>query len=161
MAPGFEDRPEQRKKVGTMANELEGLGPISYLVVEFPGNKMTGNGLPMLVDLVDRGLIRVLDLLFVMRDKDGTTNIMEMQDLDGNIDLTIFEGVRSGLLGESDANEAAAVLEPGSSAGILLFENRWALPFVTELRKSGAEVISAGYLPQDELVAALDALEGA
>jgi hypothetical protein len=144
-----------------MANEPQGLGPISYVVVEFPGNKMTGNGLPILVDLVDRGIIRILDLLFVMREDDGTTNIVDMQDLDGDIDLTVFEGVRSGLLGDSDAEEAAAVLEPGSSAGILLFENRWALPFVNELRKSGAELISAGYLPQEELIAALDALENA
>jgi hypothetical protein len=144
-----------------MANESQGLGPISYVVVEFPGNKMTGNGLPILVDLVDRGVIRILDLLFVMREDDGTTNIVDMQDLEGDIDLTIFEGVRSGLLGESDANEAAAVLEPGSSAGILLFENRWALPFVNELRKGGAELIAAGYLPQEELIAALDALENA
>ncbi len=142
-----------------MASEPQGLGPISYVVVEFPGNKMTGNGLPILVDLVDRGIIRILDLLFVMRDTDGTTNIVEMQDLDGDIDLTVFEGVRSGLLGESDAEEAATLLEPGSSAGILLFENRWALPFVNELRNSGAELISAGYLPQEELIAALDALE--
>jgi hypothetical protein len=142
-----------------MANEPQGLGPISYVVVEFPGNKMTGNGLPILVDLVDRGIIRILDLLFVMREDDGTTNIVEMQDLEGDIDLTVFEGVRSGLLGPSDAEEAAAALEPGSSAGILLFENRWALPFVNELRKSGAELIAAGYLPQEELIAALDALE--
>ncbi len=144
-----------------MANEPQGLGPISYLVVEFPGNKMTGDGLPMLVDLVNRGIIRVLDLLFVMRDIDGTTNVLQLQDLDGNVDLTIFEGVRSGLLGESDAKEAAAAIEPGSSAGVLLFENRWALPFVSELRKGGAEVIAAGYLPQDELLAALDTLESA
>jgi hypothetical protein len=144
-----------------MANESQGLGPISYVVVEFPGNKMTGNGLPILVDLVDRGIIRILDLLFVMREDDGTTNIVDMQDLEGDIDLTVFEGVRSGILGESDADEAAAVLEPGSSAGILLFENRWALPFVNELRKGGAELIAAGYLPQEELVAALDALENA
>jgi len=144
-----------------MANESQGLGPISYVVVEFPGNKMTGNGLPILVDLVDRGIIRILDLLFVMREDDGTTNIVDMQDLEGDIDLTVFEGVRSGILGESDADEAAAVLEPGSSAGILLFENRWALPFVNELRKGGAELIAAGYLPQEELIAALDALENA
>ena len=144
-----------------MASEPQGLGPISYVVVEFPGNKMTGKGLPILVDLVDRGIIRILDLEFVMRDTDGTMNIMEMQDLDGDIDLTVFEGVRSGLLGESDAQEAAAAIEPGSSAGILLFENTWALPFVSELRKGGAELIAAGYLPQDELIAALDALDNA
>ncbi len=144
-----------------MASEPPGLGPISYVVVEFPGNKMTGNGLPILVDLVDRGIIRILDLLFVMRDDDGTTNVVEMQDLDGDIDLTVFEGVRSGLLTESDANEAAAVLEPGSSAGILLFENRWALPFVNELRNGGAQLISAGYIPQDDLIEALDALDNA
>jgi hypothetical protein len=87
--------------------------------------------------------------------------MVEVSDLnaDGQIDLAVFEGVSSGLLGESDLAEAAEVIEPGSSAGILLFENKWATPFVQALRHGGAELVSAGYIPHDDLVAALDATE--
>ena len=141
----------------------DGLGPISYLIVEFPGNKMTGEGLPILVDLVDQGLIRILDLLFVMRGEDGSLGTVELQDLepDGQIDVAVFEGASSGLLDESDLADAASVIEPGSSAAILLFENRWARSFVEALRRGGAELVAAGYIPQDALTASLDAAEAA
>jgi hypothetical protein len=122
---------------------------------------MTGEGLPLLVDLVDRGLIRIIDLTFVTRADDGSTAMVEFSDLnaDGEFDLAVFEGVSSGLISESDLAEAAKVIEPGSSAGILLFENKWATPFVQALRRSGAQLVSAGYVPHDDLVAALDATE--
>src|SRR5689334_24578527 len=99
-----------------MTDEIE-LGPVDYFVVEFPGNKMTGEGLPLLVDLVDRGIIRILDLVFVSRDADGTVSGMEIADFDsdGELDLAVFEGASSGLLDESDVAEAASVIEPGSS----------------------------------------------
>src|SRR5215467_11622550 len=102
--------------------ELSAMGPISYLIVEFPGNKMTGEGFPALVDLVDRGLIRILDLVFVARDTDGTVRALELSDIDhdGSLDLTVFDGVSSGLLDDSDLADAAPVIEPGSSAGILI-----------------------------------------
>jgi hypothetical protein len=145
-----------------MASDVETMGPISYLIVEFPGNKMTGEGLPILVDLVDAGMIRILDLLFVMRDTDGTVNAIDVSDIDndGELDLTIFEGVSSGLLDESDLADAAPAIEPGSSAGILIFENRWAAPFTQALRRGGAHLVAAGYIPQDDLVASLEATEG-
>jgi hypothetical protein len=137
------------------------LGPISYLIVQFPGSKMTGEGLPLLVDLVDRGIIRILDLVFVTRAEDGTMAMIAISDLDldGEVDLAVFEGVSSGLIDESDLADAAKAVEPGSSAGILLFENRWATPFVQALRGGGAELVAAGYIPQDALVAALDAID--
>ena len=144
-----------------MTDASNALGPVSYLIVEFPGNKMTGDGLPLLVALVDRGIIRILDLLFVMRGEDGTTAVVELSDLDGDgeLDLAIFEGASSGLLGETDAADAGEAIEPGSSAAVLLFENRWATPFVQALRAGGAEVVAAGYVPQDELLTSLDAIE--
>jgi hypothetical protein len=144
-----------------VADDDGALGPISYLIVQFPGNKMTGEGLPLLVDLVDRGIIRILDLVFVTRADDGSMAMIAVSDLDadGEIDLAVFEGASSGLIGESDLAEAANVIEPGSSAGILLFENRWATPFVQALRGGGAELVAAGYIPQDALVAALDATD--
>jgi Family of unknown function (DUF6325) len=144
-----------------MAEDDEAIGPVSYLIVEFPGNRMTGEGLPILVDLVDQGLITILDLLFVTRGEDGTLTAVEVTDLDGDgtLDLAVFEGASSGLIDESDLAEAASVIEPGSSAGILLFENRWARDFTQALRRGGAEVVAAGYVPLDALAETLDAVE--
>ena len=144
-----------------MADDAAPLGPISYLIVEFPGNKMTGEGFSTLVDLVDRGVIRILDLVFVTRDADGTMRSLMLADLDhdGTIDLAVFEGVSSGLLDQSDFDDAAATITPGSSAGILIFENRWATGFVEALRKGGAQLVAAGYIPQDTLAASLDATD--
>jgi uncharacterized membrane protein len=145
-----------------MTTQDAGLGPISYLVVEFPGSKMTGEGFPALVDLVERGLIRILDLTFVTRGKDGSVAAIELTDLDGDgtLDLAMFEGASTGLLDDSDRAEAAEAIAPGSSAGILLFENRWALPFVQALRNSKAEVVAAGYVPMDAMLESLEAIEG-
>ena len=142
-----------------MADEGHALGPISYLIVEFPGNKMTGEGFASLLDLVDRGIIRILDLMFVTRDSDGSVRALDLQDidLDGRFDLAAFVGASSGLLDQGDLSEAASVIEPGSSAGILIFENRWATPFIQALRRGEAQLVSAGYIPQDDLAAALDA----
>jgi uncharacterized protein DUF6325 len=141
----------------------DAIGPVSYLIVEFPGNKMTGEGLPALVDLVDRGLIRILDLLFVTRGDDGTLAGMELTDIDqdGELDLMVFEGAASGLIDDADLADAASVVEPGSSAAILLFENTWARQFTQALRNGGAEVVAAGYVPLDALAASLDAAEAA
>ncbi|MGX1132010.1 putative membrane protein [Streptomyces glaucescens] len=146
-----------------MTDETAEVGPIDYLVVEFPGNRMTGEGFPILVDLVDRGLIRILDLTFVRKDEDGSVTGMEIADLtgDGALDLAVFEGASSGLLGQDDLEEAASVLEPGSSAGVLIYENVWAAPFAAALRRGGARLVASGRIPVSDLLAALDATEGA
>ncbi|MET9408608.1 DUF6325 family protein [Streptomyces sp. NPDC002935] len=134
------------------------MGPIDYVVLEFPGNRMTGEGVPILVDLVDRGVIRILDLLFVRKDKDGSVVGMEIADFDGDgaLDLAVFEGVSSGLLGEDDIEEAGKALEPGNSAGILVYENVWAAPFATALRRSGAQMVASGRIPMPAVLAALE-----
>ncbi len=115
----------------------------------------------MLVDLVDRGLVRVLDLLFVTRDDDGSIRAIELQDIDndGELDVAVFEGASSGLLDDSDLADAASVIEPGSSAGVLIFENRWANRSSQALRRGGAEFVAAGYIPHDAIEASLDATE--
>ena len=144
-----------------MPEQSNSTGPISYLIVEFPGNKMTGEGFAHLVDLVDRGIIRILDLTFITRDTDGTTRALKLSDLDqdGTLDLAVFDGASSGLLDAGDLADAGSVIDPGSSAGVLLFENRWAIPFVQSLRAADAQLVAAGYIPQDAIVAALDATE--
>ena len=144
-----------------MADANGPLGPISYLVVEFPGSKMTGEGFSVLVDLVEQGVIRILDLVFVSKAQDGSLGIIGLADLDqdGTLDVAVFEGVSSGLVSQEDLAEAAPVIAPGSSAAILIFENRWATPFIQALRRGKAELVAAGYIPQDDLAAALDAAE--
>jgi hypothetical protein len=139
-------------------DEFVEMGPIDYIVVEFPGNRMTGEGLPILVDLVDRGLIRILDLLFVRKDADGSVVGMEVADFDGDgaLDLAVFEGVSSGLLGEDDIEEAGKALEPGNAAGILVYENVWAAPFATALRRGGAQLVASGRIPVPAVLAALE-----
>ena len=140
---------------------LDELGPIDYVVVEFPENKMTGEGLPILVDLVDRGIIRLLDLVFFTKRADGSVAIVEIADFDGDgeLDLAIFEGASSGVLGEDDVNEAAAAVESGSSAALLVYENRWAAPFAAAVRRGGGQLVAFGRIPTQELVAALEALD--
>ncbi len=138
---------------------LDEMGPIDYIVVEFPGSKMTGEGLPLLVDLVDRGIIRVLDLVFAMKDLDGTVRGIAIADLDGDgeLDLAVFEGASSGLLSEDDIDEAGSVLEPGSSAAILVYENVWAGPFAAAVRRGGGQLVASGRIPIQALLAALEA----
>lgn len=144
-----------------MSEEFVEMGPIDYVVVEFPGNRMTGEGFPLLVDLVDRGLIRILDLMFVRKDEDGSVVGLEIADLtgDGALDLAVFEGASSGLLGQDDIEEAAKALEPGNSAGILIYENLWAAPFATALRRGGAQLVASGRIPVPAVLAALDATD--
>jgi hypothetical protein len=155
---------ETSEETGAVTGTDIELGPIDYLVVEWPGKKQpTGEALPLLVDLVDRGLIRVLDLAFVRKEMDGTVVGVELKDLDldGNPELAAFEGASSGLLGEDDFAEAAPVLEPGCSAALLIYENTWAAPFATALRRSGAQLVANGRIPVNAIIAALDELEQA
>ncbi|HET6918481.1 MAG TPA: DUF6325 family protein [Jiangellaceae bacterium] len=144
-----------------MTDDVEQMGPIDYLVVEFPGSRMTGEGLPLLVDLVDRGIIRILDLVFVKKELDGSMKGMAIADLDqdGKLDLAVFEGASSGLIDQDDIADAGGVLEPGSSAGILVYENVWAAPFATALRRGGAQLVASGRIPVQGLLAAIDAAE--
>ncbi|MEW2082434.1 DUF6325 family protein [Streptomyces sp. NPDC005283] len=142
-----------------MSDDIEEMGPVDYLVVEFPGNRMTGEGFPLLVDLVDRGIIRILDLVFVRKDSDGSVSALELKDFGDELDLTVFEGASSGLLGQDDLDEAGTALEPGSSAGILVYENLWAAPFARAMRRSGAQLVTGGRIPVQALLASLDAVE--
>ncbi len=139
------------------ATDVE-MGPIDYLVIEFPGNRMTGEGWPILVDLVDRGIIRILDLAFIRKDEDGSVVGLSIQDLgEDGVELAVFEGASSGLLGQDDLAEAANAVEPGCSAGVLVYENTWAGPFAAAMRRSGGELVAFGRIPINALLAAVDA----
>jgi hypothetical protein len=133
------------------------MGPIDYLVIEFPGNRMTGEGWPILLDLVDRGIIRILDLAFIRKEEDGSVAGVTLEDLgEDGVELTAFEGASSGLLGDEDLAEAAAAVEPGCSAGVLLYENTWAGPFAAAMRRSGGELVAFGRIPINAILAAIE-----
>lgn len=154
------DKVETAKGESVNADELEEMGPIDYLVIEWPDRQPTGEATPILVDLVDRGLIRVLDLAFIAKGEDGSVTTLELASLaEQSESLTELAGASSGLLSEEDADEAAAALDPGSSAAILVYENRWAAPFATALRRSGAQLVANGRIPVQGILAALDAAE--
>lgn len=146
-----------------MSEDLE-MGPIDYVIVEWPADSPpTGDAFPYLVDLVDRGIIRILDLSFIEKDTDG--NVVEIDigdfDLDGNPDLAVFEGASSGLLDDDDHQEAGNALQPGAAAALLVYENLWAAPFATALAKGGAQLVASGRVPVNAVIATLDELEAA
>jgi hypothetical protein len=143
-------------------SDSEELGPVDYLIVEWPpGKEPTGEGLAILGDLTDRGLINVLDLAFVRKEEDGSVSGLAIMDLDadGELDLVEFHGASSGLLDQNDYNEAGAALEPGASAAILLYENQWARPFAAAVRRSGAQLVASGRIPADDLMGAVESLD--
>jgi hypothetical protein len=139
---------------------FEEIGPIDYIVIEWPGRQPSGEVAPHLVDLVDRGLIRILDLAFIAKDEDGNVAEIDIANLGEEVvELSIFEGASSGLLGEDDHAEAASVLEPGTSAALLVYENTWAAPLAAAVRGSGGQLVASGRIPVEDVLAALDAAE--
>jgi hypothetical protein len=136
------------------------MGPIDYLLVEWPGRQPEGQIAPHLVDLVDRGLIRILDLAFLIKGEDGTIAALEIADVGGEVaELAIFEGASSGLLDDEDLDQAGEALEPGTSAALLVYENTWAGPFAAAVRRSGGQLVASGRIPVTDVLAALDAVE--
>jgi hypothetical protein len=139
---------------------IDEMGPIDYLVVEWPDRQPNGEAIPHLIELVDRGLIRILDLAFIAKGEDGSVVRLEIADLGEDVpELAVFAGASSGLLSDEDTDEAASVLEPGTSAALLVFENRWAAPFAAAVRRSGGQLVANGRIPVQALLAALDAAE--
>jgi hypothetical protein len=144
------------------AEEFDEMGPIDYLLVEWPGRQPTGEAAPHLIDLVDRGLIRIIDLVFLHNDEDGSLARLEISDLGDQVEaFADFEGASSGLLSDEDADAAGSALEPGTSAALLVYENRWAAPFASALRRSGGQLVATGRIPIQAMLAALDAADAA
>ena len=140
--------------------QLEELGPIDYMVIEWPGRQPTGEAAPLILDLHDRGIIRIMDVAFMVKDEDGNSAGVSLEDF-GAAEFGDFEGASSGLLGDEDLEEAAAALEPGTSAAVLLWENRWAAPVATALRRSGGQLVASGRIPVQAILASLEAEEAA
>jgi len=144
-----------------MDNE-EVLGPIDIVVIGYPpGAAMKGDAVPIFMDLVNRGVIRVFDAMFVRKNEDGTVSGMDFADADEDTagDLMVFDGASTGMLGSHDIEMVAAELEPGSGAAIIVYENRWAAPFAAAVRRNGGVLIASERISGQDLLDALDAAE--
>jgi Family of unknown function (DUF6325) len=155
---GVEDWERARSEGGAVSREqLDEMGPIDYVVIEWSGRRQPdGQAAPLIMDLVDRGIIRVLDVAFIVKGEDGTVAAVEASDLEG---FDEFDGASSGLLGEDELKDAANVLEPGASAAVLVWENRWIAPVAVALRRSGGQLVASGRIPIQAILASLDAME--
>lgn len=142
-----------------MTVNLDELGPVDWIVVEFPGSKLTGEIAPILKDYVDRGLIRILDLLFLKKDGDGNFEAFEALDLDDSEigELRAYETALAMLLSEQDVADLAETIEPGSSAAVLVWENLWAAPFGAAVRHAGGHLAASGRIPIQAVIAAIEA----
>jgi hypothetical protein len=149
--------------VADVAETIDELGPVDWIVVEFPGSKFKGEIAPALQDLVARGVVRVLDLLVLKKDEDGSLEAFELSDLDPSEvgELRSYEKELAMLLSEDDVTAVAAAIEPGSSAAVLVWENTWAAPFASAVRHSGGQLIASGRIPIQAMLAALEADEEA
>jgi Family of unknown function (DUF6325) len=137
---------------------IDELGPVDYLVVEFPGSNFTGEILPELVDLVERGIVRVLDLVLIKKEQDGSFEAFEFGDIDDGVlgELRELERELADLLSEEDVAAVADALEPGSTAGLLVYENLWAAPFAAAVRRSGGQLVANGRIPVQALLGAIE-----
>jgi hypothetical protein len=143
-----------------MYDELQEMGPVDYLCIEFPQSSLRSTALPLLLDLVDRGIIRILDILFVRCGPDGSVFTLDGDELEESV-LGAFHGAASGLLGGDDLRDLGAVLRPGAAGLILVYENLWAAPLAVALRRNGAHLVAGGRIAIQDLLAALDATEPA
>jgi hypothetical protein len=140
---------------------LDQLGPVDYLVVEFPvgASNFTGEMATELIALVDSGTIRLIDVLILTKNEDGTVDAMELSDLDELGELQALEAQLADLLAEEDVEHLAAAMDPGSTAGVLIWENLWAAPFAAAARRSGGQLIANGRIPIQAIIASIEADE--
>ena len=141
------------------SEDFEEMGPIDYVVLEWPGRQPTGEVAPLIIDLANRGIIRILDIALMAKGEDGSVYALDLAELEAREAFAPFDGAASGLLGSDDLTEAANALEPGTSAAVLVWENRWAAPVAVALRRSGGQLVASGRLPVQAILASLDAVE--
>lgn len=142
-----------------MNEEITEMGPIDYLLIEWPDRQPRGEAAPYLLDLVDSGIIRILDLSIVRREEDGSVSTLLLADVEAIEGLEELLGASSGLLSEEDLAEAGEALEPGASAVLLVYENSWAAPLATALRGNGGQLVASGRIPVQALLEALERAE--
>ena len=141
----------------TDAGTIDEMGPIDFYAIEFPNQHFSGEGLPYFLDLVDRGIVRLLDLVVIAKDNNGAVSRLNVVEAGPN--LAVFEGATSGLLDDEDIVAAGEAIAPGSAAVLMVIENRWAAPFARALRRGGAQLVASARLPIQAILAALDAAE--
>ncbi len=134
-------------------------GPIDFVLIEFPENRLTGEASTALRDLVDSGVVRLYDLMVLAKHQDGSVEALELADPAGVDGFSYFAGARSGLLEDDDVREAAGAMKPGTVAALIVYENAWAIPFVAAARNSGGELIASQRIPAPDVMAALENLE--
>jgi hypothetical protein len=141
------------------AESVDELGPVDWLVVEFPGSQFKGEIAPALDELVEAGTIRVLDLVLIKKDVDGSVGFFEISDLDESElgGIVAYETELATLLGAEDVEAVAEAVEPGSSAALLVWENTWAAPFASAVRRAGGQLVATGRIPIQALLAAIEA----
>lgn len=145
-----------------MSSEEIELGPIDVVVIGYPADApRTGEAIPLFLDLVDRGIVHVLDVLAVAKAPDGSVSSVEISDLGGDHELVVFQGARTGMLDDEDAATAAAELEPGESAVMICFENTWAAPFATAVRRNGGRMIAFHRVGAADIIETMQALDAA
>ena len=140
---------------------LDELGPVDYLIIEFPAGQQnfTGEGADELLRLHDAGIIRIMDILILAKDADGSVEAMEISDLDQLGELSRLEAELAQTLAEDDVEDLAAAMDPGSVAGVLVYENVWAGPFASAMRRAGGQLIANGRIPTQAIIAAVEADE--
>ncbi|TCO20437.1 hypothetical protein EV652_112183 [Kribbella steppae] len=135
-------------------------GPIDYVLLEFTGNRLTGRAAEELVQLVERGIIHVYDIMIVGKDADGVGYAVDLAESSGQVGgFADLQGARTGLLADDDLREAAGAMQPGTLAALIVYENTWAIPFVAAALESGGTLIAGGRIPAQDVMAVLDALE--
>jgi Family of unknown function (DUF6325) len=141
------------------AAPLDQLGPVDFVVVEFPAgaSNFTGEMAKELLALVDAGTIRLIDILILMKNDDGSVDAMELSDVPELGDLAAIEAELAELLAEDDVAHLAAAMDPGSVAGVIVYENLWAAPFAAAARRSGGQLIANGRIPIQAIIASLEA----
>ena len=141
--------------------DLNTLGPVDYIVVEFPAGKsnFTGEMAEELLALVDAGTVRVIDVLILTKNEDGTVDAMELSDIEELGPLQAVEAQLASLLAADDVENLAAAMDPGTTAGVLIWENLWAAPFASAARRSGGQLIATGRIPIQAIIASIEADE--
>jgi hypothetical protein len=143
-----------------VTDEISEMGPIDWMLIEF-NQPLTGHAAPPLLDLVERGLIRILDVTFIRKLSDGSVQALEISDLPGDeaVHVNVFDGLATGILGDEDIASAGEALEVDTRAILLVFENTWAAPFAIALREAGGVIIDSDRIPVQSIIGALDELD--